>query len=68
LARTAESDSINLVRSLFQPPVKFAKGCRIDAEFLRFVANDLIGRNLSKDEADQVLERRRVVMKYASRA
>jgi hypothetical protein len=47
---------------------KFAEGYPIDAEFLQFVPDDLIGKELSNKEASEVLERRRVVMKYASRA
>jgi hypothetical protein len=47
---------------------RFVEGYEIDAEFLRFIPVDLIGKNLSKKEAAEVLERRRVVLKYASRA
>jgi hypothetical protein len=47
---------------------KFVEGYPIDADFLRFVPDDLIGKELSKEDASEVLERRRVVMKYASRA
>ena len=46
---------------------KFLEGYPIDAEFLRFIPNYLIGKELSKEEANEVLERRRVVTKYASR-
>ena len=46
---------------------KFAEGYPIDAEFLQFIPNHLIGKELSKEEASEVLERRRVVTKYASR-
>jgi hypothetical protein len=46
---------------------RFVEGYPVDAEFLQFIPENLIGRNLSKKEADEVLERRRVVMKYASR-
>jgi hypothetical protein len=46
---------------------KFVEGYPIDADFLQFVPNDLIGKELSKNEAGEVLERRRVVLKYASR-
>jgi hypothetical protein len=45
----------------------FVEGYPIDAEFLRFIPSDLIGKELSNKEANEVLERRRVVMKYASR-
>jgi hypothetical protein len=34
---------------------------------LQFIPHDLIGKELSKNEASEVLERRRVVLKYASR-
>jgi hypothetical protein len=48
---------------------KFVEGYEIDAEFLQFIPDDnLIGKELSAKEASEVLERRRVVMKYASRA
>ena len=47
---------------------KFVQGYPIDGDFLQFVPNDLIGKELSKNEAGEVLERRRVVLKYASRA
>jgi hypothetical protein len=47
---------------------KFVEGYEIDAEFLQFVPDNLIGKELSNKEASEVLERRRVVMKYASRA
>jgi hypothetical protein len=47
---------------------KFVEGYPIDADFLQFVPDDLIGKELSNKEASEVLERRRVVMKYASRA
>jgi hypothetical protein len=47
---------------------KFLEGYPIDAEFLRFIPSYLIGKELSKEDASEVLERRRVVMKYASRA
>ena len=46
---------------------KFVEGYPIDAEFLRFIPGYLIGKELSKEDATEVLERRRVVMKYASR-
>jgi hypothetical protein len=46
----------------------FVEGYPVDAEFLRFIPSDLVGKELSKKEASEVLERRRVVMKYASRA
>ena len=46
---------------------RFVEGYPVDADFLQFIPENLIGRNLSKKEADEVLERRRVVMKYASR-
>jgi hypothetical protein len=46
---------------------RFLEGYPIDAEFLQFVPDDLIGKELCKEEASEVLERRRVVMKYASR-
>jgi hypothetical protein len=45
---------------------RFLEGYPIDAEFLRFIPNDLVGKELSKEEASEVLERRRVVLKYAS--
>lgn len=47
---------------------KFVEGYPIDAEFLQFMPGYLIGKELSKEEASEVLERRRVVLKYASRA
>jgi hypothetical protein len=47
---------------------KFVEGHPIDADFLQFIPDDLIGKELSKKEASEVLERRRVVLKYASRA
>jgi hypothetical protein len=47
---------------------KFVDGYPIDADFLQFIPGDLVGKELSKKEASEVLERRRVVMKYASRA
>jgi hypothetical protein len=47
---------------------KFVEGYPIDADFLRFIPDNLIGKELSNKEASEVLERRRVVMKYASRA
>jgi hypothetical protein len=47
---------------------KFVDGYPIDADFLQFIPSDLIGKELSEKEASEVLERRRVVMKYASRA
>jgi hypothetical protein len=47
---------------------KFVDGYPIDADFLQFIPSDLIGKELSKKEASEVLERRRVVMKYVSRA
>jgi hypothetical protein len=47
---------------------KFIEGYPIDTEFLQFVPDNLIGKELSVKEASEVLERRRVVMKYASRA
>jgi hypothetical protein len=47
---------------------KFVEGYPIDADFLQFVPKDLIGKELSKNEASEILERRRVVLKYASRA
>jgi hypothetical protein len=46
---------------------KFVEGYPIDADFLQFVPDDLIGKELSTKEAADVLERRRVVLKYASR-
>jgi hypothetical protein len=46
---------------------KFVEGYPIDADFLQFIPHDLIGKELSKNEASEVLERRRVVLKYASR-
>ena len=46
---------------------KFTEGYPIDDEFLRFIPSYLIGKELSKEDASEVLERRRVVMKYASR-
>jgi hypothetical protein len=46
---------------------KFVEGYSIDAEFLQFVPSYLIGKELSKEEASETLERRRVVLKYASR-
>ena len=45
---------------------KFVEGHLIDDEFLRFIP--IIGKELSKDDASEVLEQRRVVLKYASRA
>jgi hypothetical protein len=47
---------------------KFVEGYPIDADFLQFVPGNLIDKELSNEEASEVLERRRVVMKYASRA
>ena len=42
---------------------KFTEGYPIDDEFLRFIPSYLIGKELSKEDASEVLERRRVVMK-----
>jgi hypothetical protein len=47
---------------------KFVEGYPIDADFLQFIPNELIGKELSMREANGILERRRVVLKYASRA
>jgi hypothetical protein len=47
---------------------KFVEGHLIDDEFLRFIPSHFIGKELSKDDASEVLEQRRVVLKYASRA
>jgi hypothetical protein len=47
---------------------KFVEGYPIDADFLRFIPSYLIGKELSKEEASEALERRRIVLKYASRA
>ena len=47
---------------------KFVEGYEVDADFLQFISDNLIGKELSAKEASEVLERRRVVMKYASRA
>jgi hypothetical protein len=47
---------------------KFTEGYEVDAEFLRFIPDNIVGKELSSKEASEVLERRRVVMKYASRA
>ncbi len=47
---------------------KFVEGHLIDDEFLRFIPSRFIGKELSKDDASEVLEQRRVVLKYASRA
>jgi hypothetical protein len=46
---------------------KFVEGYEVDADFLQFIPDNLIGKELSAKEASEVLERRRVVMKYASR-
>jgi hypothetical protein len=47
---------------------KFVEGHPIDDEFLRFIPGYLVGKELSEEDASEVLERRRVVLKYASRA
>jgi hypothetical protein len=47
---------------------KFVEGYEVDADFLQFISDNLIGKELSAKEASEVLERRQVVMKYASRA
>jgi hypothetical protein len=36
--------------------------------FLQFIPSYLIGKELSEEDPSEMLERRRVVLKYASRA
>jgi hypothetical protein len=41
------------------------EGYAVDADFLQLIPEDRIGKRLSKAEADEVLERLKVVMRHA---